>query len=776
MMQPIPYGCDTKPPLAKIRNNFILFFLLFLVGATLSFFVADTVYKNDQNVEKTKYRDKSDSSAQELLDSFTRALSPTVLSTCLSIQYAGNKNLHDTFFASASLIDVVDTLGYVQVLSSAQDVADFEKELSLLYAMEVSVRDIGDVVSNVSWALAYRFPSLDSTVGLDIYSEQERMDTVDRMVSTNKTAITPRLELATGRAGFYTLEPVFNGLEYFNSGVKTGGIVGAILSLFLIEELLGSAQLSNFIATEESSRVRVSISGELVFDNALNQTNFDTESTVSGDAYVYSTVVNGSGIDVEVVISQFEYSPRSTLFVSTFVGAILIIVMTILFAKAYVERRRFEEESAFKTKFIADMSHEIRTPMNGIMGMSELMLDCDVPPVCSEYIRIIRSCGSSLLTIINDILDMSKIGANMMDLRHVDYRIINAVTSVVENVWVSYESARGFAKDDIKTIVVIGGGVPIKVTGDEVRYKQVLSNLLTNALKFTDKGAITVSVRSEEMPRASEKTMTRIYTSVADTGIGMSPENVKKCFQSFSQVHETQRAVGGTGLGLTISKRLANLMGGDLTVSSTLDKGTTFTYDVIVDNAPLTRKTVEEYQRVFDNDNFKNITVFEKEVYEQSSLGEHESNEEKFEIPNGTVPIQPFILVVDDNEVNRLVASKILRSLHVKVDTCDNGIQAVQNCDVQKYSAILMDMVMPVMNGVDATKQIRASGGLNSQSPIIFLSANVLGEHIQECKDAGGNDFLSKPIKRSLVIDKLRNYLPIEEMAYLLVKVFDIPE
>lgn len=739
-----------------------------MIGATIAFFIADFFYRSKQESNRIRYEEDCENAGLDVLELFSEALLPSILAACLSVRNAGNKNLHDMFVATTPSLSNRDTIGYLSRLHDPTEASDFERDMSLLYGQNVTIADVGDEEREEAWALAYYYPEVVEFIGLDVYSERTRIDTVDKMVSSNRSSITPRLDLSSGRAGLYTLEPVFAGWDpvtYFDGQY----IVGALLTLFYVNEFFGSTVLAKFLSANPKSHVRISISGEMVYDNFVNNT-LDTVSASSAhddDVYVYNTVVPGSLIDMEVTMSEYELPPRSVLFYSTFVGSSALVVMTVFSVVVQRKRREAEAESNFKTKFIADMSHEIRTPMNGIMGMSELLSDQELSHACKEYIRVIRSCGSNLMNIINDILDMSKIGANMMDLRPVSFRIINAVTHTVENVRVSYDHSNGLDRAGIQTVVIIGKDVPFKVVADDVRYKQILSNLFTNALKFTDKGTITISVRADAADgKGDNGGVYKITTSVADTGIGMSPEGLKKCFQSFAQVHTTARNVGGTGLGLSISKQLSNLMGGDLSCSSTLGKGTTFSYDVLVDTVPPNLKTTDEYRRVFDNKNFEDVKNVETEVYEQSSFDTNEVIE--VQVPEDTIPVQPHILVVDDNKVNRLVASKILGTLGVKVDTCDNGMQAVQECDVQKFSAILMDMVMPVMGGVDATKQIRASGGLNSKTPIIFLSANVLGEHLQQCQDAGGDGFLSKPVKRSLVFEKISKHLAIGEVAHVM--------
>ncbi|CAM9103376.1 unnamed protein product, partial [Ectocarpus sp. 12 AP-2014] len=362
--------------------------------------------------------------------------------------------------------------------------------------------------------------------------------------------------------------------------------------------------------------------------------------------------------------------------------------------------------------------------MNGIMGSAELLKGQDLSPVCTEYVRTISSCGTSLLTIVDDVLDMSKIQANMMNMKEVSMRTNCVFHDAVYATWAGYARSPHFKRSVSLTLEISSASVVSKVRGDPTRMRQVVCNLVSNALKFTDKGTVKVTVDVENGP--SEGTV-YIKSTVADTGIGMSVHTMKKLFQPFSQVHR-ERDVGGTGLGLVITQKLVNLMGGEISCESKAGVGTKFSFSLL---ACLDTST--------SNDSL-GTTTFDIDVAYDSAN-------------------QPRILVVDDNGVNRLVASKLLESFGCAVELADNGLQAIEACDVSVFSLIIMDKVMPVMDGVEAAREIRAGTGLNKDTKLMFLTATVSSEAIIECNEAGGNDFMTKPLSRHILYDKVTDNL-----------------
>ncbi len=354
--------------------------------------------------------------------------------------------------------------------------------------------------------------------------------------------------------------------------------------------------------------------------------------------------------------------------------------------------------------FLARMSHEIRTPMNGVLGMTHLAMQADPPPAQLEYLKKIQASASLLLGIINDILDFSRIEAGKLTIEKQSFNLRGMVDNVRELI------LPRIAEHNLEFTVALDASVPHYVHGDELRLSQVLLNLLGNASKFTLEGSITLSMSARTEPSGR----LRLSCAVADTGIGMSLEEQEALFRPFSQADSsTSRKFGGTGLGLSISKALVELMGGGISVTSEPGKGSSFSFFVELDPADGPPESPEyggapETGARYDGRNF---------------------------------------LLVEDNAINQEIALAVLSELGATVDVAGNGEEGVRAFLAKEYDLILMDVRMPVMDGLEATRRIRASGkGGAGTVPVIAMTANAMQEDKDACRDAGMNGHIAKPI------------------------------
>ncbi len=524
-----------------------------------------------------------------------------------------------------------------------------------------------------------------------------------------------------------------------------------------------------------------------------------------------------------------------------------------------------EQATQAKSAFLASMSHEIRTPLSGVLGMADLLLDTPLSAIQQDYVKTIRNSGDILLTLINDILDFSKMEAEKLELEHLPFDLQENIEHICDLL---HPKA---ASKNLNLIYWIAEDLPLYFLGDAVRLRQILLNIIGNALKFTNQGEVNIRVtKQSHFPAAQQAGIMQVCIAISDTGIGIAEHQQARLFQNFTQLElSTTREYGGTGLGLAISKRLIELMGGSIYVNSVVQQGSTFTitlplplayhnvsphwqsaqslktqlptplatllliepqpsiqhwlqhystywgltvqivnqfaegfellqqqplnyWAILVDEQVLNNITLEHYTHLKNLHPHLNwilisssTTVFTAlenikfqyyltkplkiaKVYELFSIilaSKHTTAnlmppvrfDSSLELAAIALerPVVMKILLAEDNAVNQKVAVLMLKRLGYEVDIANNGRQAVEAVEQQKYDLVLMDVQMPEMDGLTATRTIRCLTQLNPQPYIIAMTANAMDGDREMCLEAGMNDYISKPIKREELEQKI---------------------
>lgn len=487
------------------------------------------------------------------------------------------------------------------------------------------------------------------------------------------------------------------------------------------------------------------------FSKIEREEDFGSDGKVVSEAYV--PIMDGGNflgaievyVDVTKRANELAAMGRSaflllcglTMFLSVLVGALLVRhirrnneitqALTQNEAALIEAQREAEIASAAKSEFLATVSHELRTPMNGILGMSSLLMASDLTDEQRQRVGRITESGQVLLELLNNVLDISKIESGVLELENVNF----SPTALIDSVTALLESPA--QQKDLAFVTRIAPDVPSVVIGDLARIRQVIFNLVGNAIKFTSEGSITVSVKQSPVDSESNDAGdVKLQVDVTDTGIGIPADAQDLIFEKFSQADSsTNRKFGGTGLGLAICRELVDMMGGEIAVDSTPGVATTFSFTV--------RCTEGDPDKLVDNDVYTNTFVDTNLIAPRRKLR---------------------VLVAEDNVVNQEIALATLEKAGYVVDVVSDGAEAVEAVKSFPYDVVLMDIRMPVKDGIDATRDIRALPGQESETPIIALTADAMVGDAEKYLAAGMNAYTSKPFDQAKLFATIEGLVP----------------
>ncbi|MEL6675837.1 MAG: ATP-binding protein [Bacteroidota bacterium] len=506
------------------------------------------------------------------------------------------------------------------------------------------------------------------------------------------------------------MENVGDGIIIADDQWQVHSVNKAAVKMFGIEDKKGQLFSFGELIPEDGKEEYESVKS--TFGNAAHSQAERLEWEIKG--------LNGKGgtFPLEMSLNLIEIDGERFLF---------IILKDITSRKEYQAalvnaKVRAEAAAEAKTRFLSNMSHEIRTPMNAVIGLTNLLLESEPREDQQEYLNTIQFSGNNLLVIINDILDFNKMEAGKVELESIPFSIQEMANSIYQAL-IPKAKAKG-----LDLTIEIDAQVPPRLMGDPVRMSQILTNLINNAVKFTLEGSVRFIMREE---RRDEKDIT-LYFGVEDTGIGIPADKLEHIFESFSQSNSnTTRKFGGTGLGLAISRELVHIYGGKLSVKSTLGEGSTFYFTLTL---PLCQP--------------------------EEQAGVAQKNPLRLPQTTFTGLEGSKALLVEDNKINQLVASRYLKKWGIRYEIANNGLEACEMIQQKDFDLVLMDLHMPERDGLEACRCIRAmEDPYFHQVPIIALTASVVGDILGEVIRAGMNGYVSKPFQPAELYAVMRKHV-----------------
>ncbi|MBQ4232059.1 MAG: response regulator, partial [Lachnospiraceae bacterium] len=651
--------------------------------------------------------------ATELADKFGEQIDADFNElTAISKYIEKDYGIKDRLVYNSSVSGTYSVMGLIDI--NGETVAGDDLDRSLYYGVQESLRGYKKV----------------------IYSESEGMLLTVPVYSNENV-----------RYVLYRLYPVSKISERYGIECYDGqGTVGVVDSNWrLTVPLIGAPDHDLFYSEEFVDTYR-----EIVTDLAVNKSASTYLNTDNGDYYLF-----GADVD-EYELRVCGYVPKSVVSkgVSIITGLVIwvfgLMFLMIVIGSVFIngaEARYIEDDAIKKAKdeadkanraksdFLANMSHEIRTPINAIMGMDEMILRDTKEKSTKEYANLIKKSSNALLVLINDILDFSKIEAGKMELVESEYSLSDTISDAINMVDIKLK------QKNLQFDIDVDNNLPNRLYGDGPRLRQAIVNILNNAAKYTTEGSVTLKVTGELLFKE-----VKLRISIIDTGIGIKKDDISKLFSNFERLDlKHNRTIEGTGLGLSLTQKLIGLMGGNIEVDSEFGVGSTFTINV--PQAIASNEIIGDFYK------------------------RHEEHKEyKDEIKKREFYIAPKakVLAVDDNDMNLVVIKKLLRYTQIRVTTALSGAECLKLVERERFDVILLDHMMPVMDGLETLKKIRSMTDFPCEStPIVALTANAIVGSREKYLEAGFDDYMSKPVNGQKLEELLLKYIPSKKITFV---------
>lgn len=724
----------------KIRSNVCtskncIPVLLFCIGVCISVIVPYEIDKISTDKIKESYTVFVHNTGKSIRSVINASSSSSVLTEVMGTYNVSESEFSIFAEASDTIHDIGSMFYVVKILPS--EIKVFEErasdDLKNITVVDNTFSPIYNYTEEYLWPVLYEyFPGgVDGTEidfrGLNMYSDQLK-NTVDDMVSSRISVYSdPILFLTNNELGLLLFRPVLREKESVSSFIIRG------------------IKPSNFLVDVDLNELKDTFGADLTIYMERN----GNSDILFGDGIQYMEkcqhIIKISSVSSMLVcISEIVYETKTQLYILIIGGGIIFSLLLALLLRTFQNSSENYKLAKTRSNLIAHISHELRTPVNSIMGISQMILSSviekeEIGQVLSGYLSSIIYSSKELVCVIDDVMEMSEIYANNVKIVESKINLRELIHRSVLETWES-SNIEGIEKP-ILTLFILDSVPKSLVGSDKKKLSQIIKNLVSNSIKFTEKGTIDIIATTKN--RRDGESLT-FELSVSDTGVGINKEEINTIFEPFSSDHNSRVPGSGAGLGLSISKNFSKTLGGDIKCTSSIGKGTTFFFSCVL-------KICEDFMK---GEIQEFIFPEEKDIEAIESI---ENVERTMVVRSKANGLEHSILIVDDIGLNRMVLSNMLKNMKVTTRTCNDGLDCIDLCKQEKFSVILMDIFMPKMDGISATKIIRNTNNPNKDTPIIFVSATVEDSYIKNCIKAGGNSFIRKPVTMENLYIELEN-------------------